>query len=142
MHSRLSPAIVIAVALGSAVGGLMRHGVSAFGLVGSEAVLPWPTLVVNVVGSYIVGLLLAAFGPYGRIRVPTAVQAGLIAGLCGGLTTFSAFSLEMVLFPREYGFGLAMVWLVASMLAWLAAVAAGYATGRCVGFTRATSTES
>lgn len=142
MHSRLSTAVVIAVALGSAAGGLMRHAVSAFSLVGSEAGLPWPTLAVNVAGSYIVGLLLAAFGPYGRIRVSVAVQAGLIAGLCGGLTTFSAFSLEMVLFPRHYGFGLAMVWVVASMFAWLAAVSAGYATGRCIGHTRVNSRDS
>lgn len=142
MYSRLSPAILLAVALGSAAGGMMRHGVSAFGLAGGEAALPWPTLLVNTLGSYLVGLLLAVIGPYGHIRVPAAIQAGLIAGVCGGLTTFSAFSIEMVLLPGRHGPAWTLAWVVVSMLVWIAAVAGGHATGRRIGRARAVSTDS
>ncbi len=85
------------------------------------AVFPWATLVVNVVGSFIIGLL---FGVAERTSLITAaMNALLITGFCGGFTTFSSFSHDMLglIEQRQYLYfvlyaalsfvlGLVMVW--------------------------------
>src|SRR5262245_30342565 len=55
---------------------------------------PWGTLIVNVVGSFIIGFFATLTGPDGRIFVGTTARQFVMAGLCGGYTTFSSFSLQ------------------------------------------------
>lgn len=82
------------VALGSALGGVGRFWCS--GLVASLAgpSFPWGTLVVNIVGSFIIGFTGTLTGPDGRLFVPSDARIFVMVGVCGGFTTFSSFSLQ------------------------------------------------
>ncbi|MFW5927294.1 MAG: fluoride efflux transporter FluC, partial [Wenzhouxiangella sp.] len=86
MHPRISPGMIFAVAFGSAFGGMIRHAVALAGSSAIPAAFPWPTLSVNVVGSFLVGLLLALTGADGPLQVSATLQAALVAGFCGALT--------------------------------------------------------
>ncbi len=83
---------VIAIAAGGAAGALLRYWVSngAYGLLGRG--FPHGTLVVNVLGSLVMGLLYVLF--LERMTVAPEVRAGVLIGLLGAFTTFSTFSIE------------------------------------------------
>lgn len=83
----MTPLVLLAVAAGGALGAVLRQ-LTAVSLAGRGRI-PWGVIVVNVVGSFIAGLALAA--PLD----PTA-QLIIVSGLCGGLTTFSTLSVETV----------------------------------------------
>ena len=84
------------VAFGSMIGGVGRFWIS--GLVADRVgqVFPWNTLVVNVTGSFIIGVLGAWTAPEGPLAAgPRSVATSfLMIGICGGYTTFSSFSLQ------------------------------------------------
>lgn len=82
------------IAVGSALGGMARYWCSGFAarLIGET--FPWGTLLVNVLGSFIIGLVATLTGPDGRIFVGTTARQFVMIGLCGGFTTFSSFSLQ------------------------------------------------
>ena len=82
------------IAIGSALGGVARYWCSgvAARLIGET--FPWGTLIVNVVGSFIIGFFATLTGPDGRIFVGTTARQFVMIGLCGGYTTFSSFSLQ------------------------------------------------
>ena len=82
------------IALGSALGGAGRYWCS--GLVARHfgESFPWGTLVVNVLGSFVVGFADA-------LLAGTAARQLVMAGLCGGFTTFSAFSLQTLNLVRD-----------------------------------------
>jgi len=82
------------IAIGSAIGGVARYWCSgvAARLIGET--FPWGTLIVNVVGSFIIGFFATLTGPDGRIFVGTTARQFVMVGLCGGYTTFSSFSLQ------------------------------------------------
>jgi CrcB protein len=86
------------VVLGGAVGAPLRYLTDLFVQSRHDSVFPWGTLTVNVVGSAILGSVLAAASS-GRL------SAGLVAllgtGLCGALTTFSTFGFETVRLVQE-----------------------------------------
>ncbi len=88
----------VAVALGGATGSLARY---ALGLWARVAVpgLPLATLTVNAVGGVLIGVIFAIGA--GRPDLPEWLRLGLITGVLGGFTTFSAFSLETLLLWRE-----------------------------------------
>lgn len=119
------------VALGGALGSVTRFWVS--GLVAERYVqsFPWNTLVVNVTGSFLIGILAALAEPDGRWLVPPAARQFLMIGICGGYTTFSSFSLQTFNLMRErewlYAGGnivlSVVLCLVATWLGWLAAAA-------------------
>ena len=83
---------LIAIAAGGAAGALLRYWVSTgvYGLLGRG--FPHGTLVVNVLGSLVMGLLYVLF--LERMTVAPEVRAGLLIGLLGAFTTFSTFSIE------------------------------------------------
>ncbi|MAY26378.1 MAG: hypothetical protein CMK02_08805 [Polycyclovorans sp.] len=84
----------LAVAAGGALGSLARYAVKL--VFGAAAGFPWWTLLVNALGGLLIGLLAVAARDW-----PEALRAGLMVGLLGGFTTFSAFSLETVQLLRE-----------------------------------------
>src|SRR5271169_179366 len=84
----------VAVALGSIVGGVARYLVSVLFLSQLGNGFPWGTLFVNVTGSFIIGFYAALTGPDGRLFVSPRQRQFVMVGICGGYTTFSAFSLE------------------------------------------------
>lgn len=82
------------VFFGAGVGGVLRHGVNVLAPRVGVA-LPYGTLFVNVVGSFLAGLVLGYLASRGDAA--QAWRLFLITGVLGGFTTFSAFSLDVVL---------------------------------------------
>jgi fluoride exporter len=82
------------IAIGSALGGMARYWCSgvAARLIGET--FPWGTIIVNVVGSFIIGFFATVTGPDGRIFAGTLTRQFVMIGFCGGFTTFSSFSLQ------------------------------------------------
>ncbi len=88
-----------AVAAGGAIGATLRHGVNVASthLWGADS--PWATLTVNVVGSFVMGLLIAVFAHLWQ--PPQEMKLFLVTGILGAFTTFSSFSLDVsVLWER------------------------------------------
>lgn len=87
-------AIYFWIAVGSAIGGVARYWCSgvAARLIGET--FPWGTLIVNVVGSFIIGFVATLTAPDGRVFIGSTTRLGIMAGFCGGYTTFSSFSIQ------------------------------------------------
>ncbi|MCY7312327.1 MAG: CrcB family protein [Pseudoxanthomonas sp.] len=85
------------MAAGSALGASLRWG-AGLGLHGQAALIgmPWGTSGVNVVGSLLIGLYAAMTGVGGRSRSTPQQRAFVMAGVCGGFTTFSLFTAELL----------------------------------------------
>lgn len=88
--------IYAVIGTGSALGGVARYGLGilAVSLWGPE--FPWGTIIINAVGSFVIGFFATITGPEGRLLVGTLARQFVMIGFCGGFTTFSAFSLETV----------------------------------------------
>jgi CrcB protein len=115
----------LAIAVGSALGGLARFGCSqaAIALVG--AAFPWGTIVINIVGSFVIGWFATMTDPGGVLRVGNITRQFVMVGICGGYTTFSSFSLEtLVLLQRGHPLA-ALANVVLSLLLCLGGVWAG-----------------
>jgi CrcB protein len=91
----------VLVGLGSAMGGTLRYWLSdvAAGSVGQT--FPWGTLVVNVTGSFVIGLFATLTAADGRLLVPGEWRQFFMAGICGGYTTFSSFSLQTLSLAQD-----------------------------------------
>src|SRR5690349_17110746 len=114
------------VAVGSALGGVSRHGV---GLLVAQRVglaFPWGTLTVNVIGSFAIGVCGALLGATNRTTAPLLREFVMI-GFLGGFTTFSAFSLQTLQLLRDGKAAAAVANVVASVLICLLAVWLGFA---------------
>lgn len=84
----------VLVAIGSALGGAARYGFGGLAARLFGETFPWGTLIINIVGSFVIGFFAALTGPDGRYMVGSVARQFVMAGLCGGFTTFSAFSLQ------------------------------------------------
>jgi CrcB protein len=76
------------VALGGAIGAILRYAIS---LVKWQNNFPWSTFIVNIVGCFLLGFVLALFKQH---KIDNFLFLLLASGICGGFTTFSAFSLD------------------------------------------------
>jgi len=97
----MSVAIALWVAVGSALGGVARYWCSGIiaNLVGET--FPWGTLIVNVVGSFLIGLIATVSGTDGRFIISAEARQFLMVGILGGFTTFSSFSLQTLTLARD-----------------------------------------
>lgn len=118
------------VLIGSALGGLARYwfGLGVAALLGPR--LPWATLAINVLGSFAIGLFAAATVVDGRLAGFADARPFVMAGLCGGFTTFSAFSLQTVELIQGGEAGWALAYALGSVILCLVATAAGLLAGR------------
>ena len=117
------------IAMGGALGSVARYWFS--GVIGRQfgETFPWGTLLVNVSGSFAVGLLAALAEPGGRRFIGPTGRQFFIYGLCGGYTTFSSFSLQTLALAREGDWFKAGANAAGSVLLCLVAVWLGYALG-------------
>lgn len=112
------------VALGSAVGGLARHGCVLLGSALFGTAFPWGTLAVNVVGSALVGLFAGWVSARGA--APDGAQHFFVIGFCGGFTTFSAFSLQALELAMLGAWARAALYIGGSLILCLGAVGLGW----------------
>jgi fluoride exporter len=82
------------VALGGALGSMARFWMADAVAALTGPTFPWGTLGINVIGSFVIGLVFALTGPGGRFNVPSDARIFVMVGICGGFTTFSSFSLQ------------------------------------------------
>ena len=82
------------VAIGGALGSVARFWMGAAVAAVTGPQFPWGTILINIIGSFVIGFFAVLTGPAGRIVVPGDARAFVLVGLCGGYTTFSAFSLQ------------------------------------------------
>jgi fluoride exporter len=89
----MQPEFILAVAIGGALGSVARYvvGIEAGRLFGTD--FPWGTLIINVSGSFLIGVFAALFAT--KWSLPQSARVFLIVGICGGFTTFSTFSLDV-----------------------------------------------
>ena len=93
---------VLWVMLGGALGSASRYGISLWLAHHPQTGFPWSTLLVNAVGSLMIGLAFEALGPDGRWPASLEIRNFLMVGLLGGFTTYSSFSLQtLVLIQNE-----------------------------------------
>jgi fluoride exporter len=123
--NRWNTAILYAcVAAGGMIGSVARYLVSL--LLPSLFAFPLATLFVNVTGSFIIGFYSTLSGPDGRLFAGTRQRQFVMTGICGGYTTFSAFSLETFRLLHDGRAGMALLNIAVSVVTWLAAVWLGH----------------
>nr|WP_246402319.1 fluoride efflux transporter CrcB [Jiangella mangrovi] len=108
------------VAAGAAVGAPLRYLVDRWVQSRLDGAFPWGTLVVNVVGSFVLGLVL------GSPSVSSAVAALVATGFCGALTTYSTFSYETLRLIEDGAWSRGAANVLVSMAAGLGAAALGW----------------
>ncbi|NJM29861.1 MAG: fluoride efflux transporter CrcB [Rhizobiales bacterium] len=119
---------VLWIAAGGAIGAAARHGVNVWSgrMFGTE--FPWHTLIVNVAGCFIMGVLVELMAL--RLNVGNEARAFLTTGILGGFTTFSAFSLDFALLVERKAMAGAAFYAAGSVFLSLIAVFAGLALVR------------
>jgi fluoride exporter len=108
--------VVLAVALGGALGASARYGADR--LIDPPTAFPWSTFVVNVVGCFFIGLASQELGD-----APDWLRTGLVVGVLGGFTTFSTFAFQAL----ENHAALSALYVALSVGLGIAAVALGRA---------------
>jgi CrcB protein len=89
------------VGIGSALGGISRYWLSLAMTTLTGSGFPWGTILINVVGSLIIGFFGALTSAGGSLNVPNDFRVFVMVGICGGFTTFSSFSLQTLDLARE-----------------------------------------
>ena len=115
--------MVLAIAAGGAIGSVFRHfaGLGALSLLGAS--FPYGTMFVNIAGSFVMGVLIAAFAHIGNPS--QEMRAFLTVGLLGGFTTFSSFSLDALTLYERGQVAAAALYVGFSVVVSIAAIFAG-----------------
>ncbi len=117
---------MLQVALGGAIGATLRYqtGRLAVHLFGHG--FPWGTLLVNIIGSFAMGVIVVVLAH----KDATRLAPFLMTGILGGFTTFSAFSLDVLTLYERGQAGIAAAYVLASVMLSLAAIMGGLAMAR------------
>lgn len=107
---------LVAVALGSASGGVARYWVSSAVNRWIGAHFPWGTLAVNVTGAALAGMFTALLAASTQFKGSFSASALLIVGFCGSYTTVSSFALQTFVLAREQRWGAALSNIFVSFL--------------------------
>ena len=120
-----------AVAAGGGLGSVLRYvlGFAVTQRVGPG--FPWGTLIINLTGSLIIGLV-AELSQTRALGISPAMRVFLMVGVLGGYTTFSTFSLDMVTLVGDRAMPLALIYGFGSVLGGFIAAFAGIALGRAL----------
>ncbi len=121
---------ILLAAFGGAIGSVLRYLVGVFSVRWFGPSFPWGTLAVNVLGSFIIGLMVEMIAR--RFSASMELRVFIVTGILGGFTTWSSFSLDtMVLFERG-AIAAAAAYVIGSLVVSFAAVFAGLALGRAM----------
>ena len=121
--------LILLTFIGCALGGVLRYlGTLMIARFFGE-VFPWGTLVVNAVGSFLLGLFLGSGFVAKELWLSSNGYAFVALGFCGGLTTFSTFSLQTFSLISKQAWGKALANILGSVLLCVFCVFSGYAMG-------------
>jgi fluoride exporter len=116
----------LCVALGSAIGGSTRYALSGSVANWIGVTFPWGTLIVNITGSFVIGIFNTMTTADGVLLVPANIRILVMVGICGGYTTFSAFSLESLNLMRNGNWLAAGAYILVSVVFCLVGVWLGH----------------
>jgi CrcB protein len=136
-RTRIIMSLYLWIAIGSAIGGVSRFALSnsAAGLFGGT--FPWGTLIINVTGSFLIGFFATVTEPpLGRWPVSSQGRQFFMVGICGGYTTFSAFSLQTLRLAQFGEWYRAAGNIAGSVVLCILAVWLGYLAGTLVNSTK------
>lgn len=120
----------VAVAGGGAIGSMLRYAVALWTVERVGPGFPWHTAAINVVGSFLIGLI-AAYSQFSSGFSPV-VSAFVVVGILGGFTTFSTFSYDTVTLLSDGAPGLAAAYCVGTVIFGIIAALAGIAAARMI----------
>lgn len=121
---------ILAVFIGGGTGAVLRYLAGVLAVKVLNVNLPVSTFVVNIAGCFILGFLFALF--VSKPEVNPALKLALTAGFCGGLTTFSTFSLELFEMLKNAQYMQVFVYLVSSLAVGLLAVWIGVNSAKLI----------
>ena len=119
----------IGVTAGCALGGLLRYWCSGTVDRTLGGTFPWGTLVVNVLGSLLIGVFASISGPDARYIVSPVVRQTVTVGVFGGFTTFSSFSIQTLALAQDGDWRRVAANVVLSVSLCLGGVWAGWQAG-------------
>ena len=112
------------VSLGAAIGGGLRFGISRYTYKILPVTFPYGTLIVNVIGSFLIGIIMFYLDP--KELITPRLRLFLTVGFCGGFTTFSTFSYESFSLFRDSQFILAGLNIIFNVLVCLTGIYLAY----------------
>jgi CrcB protein len=121
------------VALGGALGSMSRYAVTLATARAWGPEFPWGTILINVVGSFIIAFFGTLTAPEGLAPAGQGARIFVMVGFCGGFTTFSSFSLQTLELAQSGRWLGVMANVLLSVLICFAAAAAGYYLARALG---------
>ena len=124
--------LYLLIALGGALGSVLRFALNGLVSAHAGATFPWGTLVINVSGSFLIGFFATLTEPGGRVFASTNTRQFFMTGLCGGYTTFSSFSLQTLNLARDGEWFRAGAYTLGSVALCLFAVWLGHVAANCL----------
>lgn len=121
---------ILSVAIGGALGAVARYLINISPLATVFDRFPFPTFVINIIGSFLIGFLMIVFAD--KIEVSENLRMAIIVGFLGAFTTFSTFEMEIFGLMRERQLLIALLYLFLSVIVGFLGVMAGVALGRRV----------
>ena len=121
----MSLASCLIIMLGGAFGTFLRYFVSVLALPISRE-LPWGTIIINIAGSFVIGLFGTLTLASGRFPVSENLRLFVMVGFCGGFTTFSSFSLQTFDLMRSGYMSRALFYVAASVVLCVLGVGLGH----------------
>jgi CrcB protein len=118
--------LYLLIALGGALGSVARHWLTESVTARLDGPFPWGTFLVNLTGCLAIGFFASAAGSGGRPFATTEARAFFMIGVCGGYTTFSAFSLQTVNLLRLGDWPRAAAYVIGSVVLCLVGVWLGH----------------
>lgn len=115
---------LLIVGTGSFIGGAMRYLLSTYIMNMYGQTFPWGTLVVNLLGCFVFGIIFALFSKHNSTDNTFCLL--LTTGICGGFTTFSTFANESVQMIQNGNIGEFIGYMATSVIVGIALIALGY----------------
>lgn len=121
---------ILLAAFGGAIGSVLRYLVGVFSVRWFGPGFPWGTFAANVVGSFIIGLMVEMIAR--RFNASMELRVFIVTGILGGFTTWSSFSLDTMMLFERGAIAAAAAYVIGSLVVSFAAVFAGLALGRAM----------
>lgn len=113
----------LAVALGGSMGAVLRYGIYIFFEKSQNQVFPWATLIVNLTGAFMIGLL---WGLFEKFYIAPGYRLFIFVGILGSFTTFSTFAFDVFNLSREAGAKQLITYVLATNIIGIALAYVGF----------------